>query len=187
MYNRFSKEDVSLNIFNQLENRFRSERFPGYSIYYEFFYDYFPSIEKFTFNEFIQKEFLFYLLELFPKIVAIIYKNKMNLWRITESELRDSGDDDFHMTRMVRNKTHNAIIYNKYHLPSFYPSKIGENNYEYYKIGLPDVHTPLFKIEKLKMRNIENEIRQERELPKIGEGWISETLLYYKTIVSDKK
>lgn len=179
-YNKFSKKDISSDIYEKLEKHFESSRFPGFSVYYEYYYDFFPNIEKFTFEEFKRKEFLNYLLDLFPKIVAIDYKNQKNLWRITESKLESYGDDGHHMTTMDRNKTHNAVAYNKNNLPCFYPSKIGKKNYEYYKIDLPEIHTPLFKIVKLKIISIENEIREERELPKIGEGWISETLLYYK-------
>lgn len=179
-YNKFSKKEVSTDIHDKLEKHFESSKFPGFSIYYEYYHDFFPNIEKYTFEEFKQKEFLNYLLDLFPKIVAIDYKNKKSLWRITESELEVFGDDNHYMTIMDRNKTHNAVTYNNHNLPCFYPSKIGKKNYEYYKIGLPNLHTPLFKIVKLKIRSIENEIREERGLPKIGEGWISETLLFNK-------
>jgi hypothetical protein len=179
-YDKFSKKEVSSDIYGKLEKHFESSRFPGFSVYYEYYYDFFPNIEKFTFEEFMRKEFLNYLLDLFPQIVAIDYKNQKNLWRITETKLESYGDDGHHMTTMDRNKTHNAVTYNNNNLPCFYPSKIGEKNYEYYKIDLPEIHIPLFKIVKSKIRSIENEIREERELPKIGEGWISETLLYYK-------
>ncbi|WP_343330329.1 hypothetical protein [Polaribacter staleyi] len=179
-YNKFSKKDISGNIYDKLEKHFESSQFPGFSIYYEYYYKFFPNIEKFTFEEFKKKQFLNYLLDLFPEIVAIDYKNKKNLWRITDSKLEFYGDDGHHMTTMDRNNTYNAVTYNNNDLPCFYPSKIGEKNYEYYKIDLPETHTPLFKIVKFKIRSIENEIREERELPKIGEGWISETLLFYK-------
>lgn len=179
-YNKFSKKDISTNIYDKLGKHFESSQFPRFSIYYEYYYNFFPNIEKFTFEEFKRKEFLNYLLELFPKIVAIDYKNKKNLWRITDTKLEFYGDDGHHMTTMDRNNTHNAVMYNTNNLPCFYPNKIGEKNYEYYKIDLPETHTPLFKIVKFRIRNIENEIREERKLPKIGEGWISETLLYYK-------
>lgn len=179
-YNKFSKEEISTNIYSKLEKHLESSKFPGFSIYYEYYYEFFPNIEKFTFEEFKQKEFLYYLLDLFPGIVAIDYKNQKNIWRITENKLKLSGDESHHMTTMDRNQTHNAVTYNKNNLPCFYPSKIGEKNYEEYKIDSPEIHTPLSKIVQLKTINIENEIREERELPKIGEGWISETLLYYK-------
>ena len=179
-YSKFSKKDLSPNIYDKLEKHLESSIFPGFSIYYEYFYTFFPKIEIFTFEEFQQKEFLNYLLDLFPKIVAIDYKNQKNLWRISEAKLKNYGDDSHHMNIMERNQTHNAVTYNKLNLPCFYPSKIGEKNYEEYKINTIEIHTPLSKILQLKTRNIENEIREERELPKIGEGWISETLLYYK-------
>ncbi len=179
-YNKFSKKDISGNIYDKLEKHFESSQFPGFSIYYEYYHKFFPKIEEFTFEEFKRKRFLNYLLDLFPEIVAIDYKNKKNLWRITDSKLEFYGDDGHHMTTMDRNNTYNAVTYNTNDLPCFYPSKIGKKNYEYYKIDLPETHTPLFKIVKFKIRNIENEIREERELPKIGEGWISETLLFYK-------
>lgn len=179
-YNKFSKKEISGNIYDKLEKHFKSSQFPGFSIYYEYYYKFFPDIEKFTFEEFKRKQFLNYLLDLYPEIVAIDYKNKKNLWRITDSKLEFYGDDGHHMTTMDRNNTYNAITYNNYDLPCFYPSKIDKKNYEYYKIDLPETHTPLFKIVKFKIRRIENEIREERELPKIGEGWISETLLFYK-------
>ena len=179
-HNKFSKKDINRNIYDKLGKHFESSQFPGFSIYYEYYHKFFPNIEKFSFEEFKRKDFLNYLLDLFPKIVAIDYKNKKNLWRITDIKLEFYGDDAHHMTTMDRNNTHNALIYNSNNLPCFYPSKISEKNYEYYKIDLHETHTPLFKIVKFKIRNIENEIREERELPKIGEGWISETLLYYK-------
>ena len=158
----------------------RSERFPGFTIYYEYYFDFFPKIETFTFEEFKRKRFLMYLLKLFPQVVAIDYLNKKNLWRLTEEQVKESGDDYHSMSVMDRDKTHNPILYNKFNnLPCFYPSKIGDKNYDYYKIDSTEVHTPLFKIVKQRTREIENEIRQERGVPKIGEGWVSETLLYY--------
>jgi hypothetical protein len=179
-YNKFYKNDLHPKVHNKLETHFKSERFPEFSVYYEYFYNFFPSIEKFDFHEFLQKEFVKYLLELFPKIVAIDYKNYKNFWRYTEAELKKLGDDAYHMLTIDRHNSHNAIIYNRHNLPCFYPSKIGEKNYEYYKIDFQATHTPLSIIERFKRRNLENEIREERGMPKIGEGWISETLLYYK-------
>lgn len=169
-YDKFSKKEISPNIYEKLNNHLTSDRFPDFSIYYEYFHDFFPNIDKFTFEEFQQKEFLNYLLELFPKIVAINYKNQKNLWRITKESSEFYGDDG----------NHGSVKYNNYNLPCFHPSIIGEKNHNYYKIGLSEVFTPLCIIIKSKIRNIENEIREERGLPKIGEGWISETLLYYK-------
>jgi hypothetical protein len=185
-YNKFTKTELKLNIYDKLESHLKSERFPGFSIYYEYFYDFFPLIENFSFDEFKQKKFLHYLLELFPKVVAIDYQNKKTLWRFTDIELTDSGGDDHHK-RTDRNKTHNPIIYNNYELPCFHPNKIGKKNYEYYKIDSSKIHTSLFTLVGLKMRNIENEIRVERNLPKIGEGWISETMLFYNIKKSIKK
>ena len=179
LYDKFGKDDLGSNIFEKLEKHLRSKRFPNFTVYYEYFYDFFPLIENFTYEEIKQKEFLLYLLELFPKICAINYKDEKCLWRLTDVELEKLGDSGHNMAIGDRHKSHNAITYNTHNLPCFYPSALGEKNYEEYKIG-SETHTPFFKIVKFKLRNIENEYREDRSLPKIGEGWISETLLYYK-------
>ncbi|MCF8273098.1 MAG: hypothetical protein K9I95_04625 [Flavobacteriaceae bacterium] len=186
-FDKFSREELYDNIGEKLQKGMCSQRFHNFTIYYEYYFDFFPKIEIFTFEEFKRKPFLNYLLELFPQVVAIDYLNKKNLWRITEEQIIESGDDYHNMSKMDRNKTHNPILYSENYLPCFYPSKIGDKNYEYYKIDSTKVHTPLFKIVNQRTREIENEIRQERGVPKIGEGWVSETLLYYNIKKSFKK
>jgi len=179
-FDRFPKKDFGFNIFEKLESFFVSSQFPRFSIYYEYFYNFFPSIEKFSFNEFREKEFLNYLLELFPECIAINYKNQKRMWRLTDSQLEKTGDAEPHVNTVDRNNTHNAISYNSQNIPCFYPSLIGEKNNDMYMAGLTKKHSPLGLIESFILRNIENELRQENGLPKVGEGWISETLLYQK-------
>jgi hypothetical protein len=166
---KFPSEGLINNIKTRLETYFYSDRFPRHTIYYEFYYDFFPEIEAFTFDQFRRKEFLNYLLELFPRVIAIDYKGRRNFWRFTEGQLNGFGD-----------RMHNPISYNEYGLPCFSPSKIGEKNYDYERIGSPGVYTPLHRIEQHKRRQIENEVRQSRGIPNIGEGWVSETNLFYE-------
>jgi hypothetical protein len=179
-HEKFTKKDINYYINSKLERHFESAKFPGYTKYYEFFYEFFPEIENFSFQEFKNINFLKYLIEIFPKVVSIDYKNQIYLFRITDEELENDGDDLHYMTQSERNNSHNAITYNKFNIPCFYPTKIGPKNYDCSKIELATIYTPLFKIIKCVIRNIENEIRTEKALPKIGEGWISETLLFYK-------
>ena len=93
--------------------------------------------------------------------------------RFTESELTDF--DDW--------RTHNPINYNKFRMPSFMPSIVAEKNYDYTHEmydAPPMMMTLHSDFQKEIKKNITNEIRVERNLPKIGEGWISETRLYYE-------
>tara|TARA_B110000967_G_C18846377_1_gene542221 strand:+ start:346 stop:1200 length:855 start_codon:yes stop_codon:yes gene_type:complete len=102
-----------------------SKRFKGFSIFYEYFYDFFPGIERLDFKEFIGIEF----------------EEKFG-YKFLEYE---SG------------------------IPVFFPTFPGRNN---------DYHYTSLVVRTSK--EIENEVRTELGLPKIGEGWISETTLYYQ-------
>lgn len=57
---------------------------------------------------------------------------------------------------------------------------IPNENKNYPKYFTPIVEFSIYEKFKSMARVIENEIRVERNLPKIGEGWISETDLFYK-------
>jgi hypothetical protein len=179
-HDKYSKDEVRDEVINTISKEFESEKFKNRTIYYEFFHKLFPKIEHFTFDEFRSIKFLNYLLELFPEIVALNYKGQRELWRLTDVELEERGDDNHGMRHQDRMNSHNALYYNLDGVPCFYPSIIGQRNYEEYKLQLPGIYTPLFKLEKFKMRNVENTLRVKRSLPKIGEGWISESLLFHR-------
>ena len=146
-----------------------SMRFKGFSIFYEYFYDFFPDINRFDFNEFIGLEFLDYLLNLFPHIKWINYPKIGNYSRYNLSNRLSLEFDEKY-----------GYKYIEYELgiPCFFPSiPMGDNDYHYTSLV---VKSP---------SEIENEVRIELGLPKIGEGWISETTLYYqlKTFFKNEK
>lgn len=137
-----------------------SSRFLGYTIYFEYYYDFFSEIEKFNFNEFVGKEFIFYILDLFPKCIEIDYCSEKRFFRFSGKEMRE-----------VEENGQLILYFNDDQLPSFYPRIL--NNLEYH------TYTPHKYLQKTR-KEIENIIREEKSIPKIGEGWISETLLFYE-------
>jgi hypothetical protein len=165
---KYGEEEIEEYINNNLTFHMSSKRFPNYSKYYEFYFDLFPDIEKFDYKEFRGKPFLNYLLKLFPKIKSINYMQRKLLSRFTKSECEDRGMtvEGPHSGR----NTHGPVTYSKYRLPSFSPSIISEQGYDINIWG---------NVEKSVRRVITNELRVARNLPKVGEGWISETKLFY--------
>lgn len=139
-----------------------STRFKGYSVFYEYFYGFFPKIEDFSFNEFIGEELLNYLLELFPHTYQVFHDNG-NYIRFEKNSLPNP--------KYIFEQEYNnvQIRYNK-GLPCFYPRLVGN---EYYTF------TP-FNFLKKSVKELEDVLRESKGLPKIGEGWISETTLYYE-------
>jgi hypothetical protein len=154
-----SKRTLNDDIIDRLTKHMNSSRFLGFTIYYEYYFDFFPGIEDFNFEEFNGKVFLEYLLKQFPQIVKIDFKSKTTFFRFSEKELRKLPND------------YNSfeIYYKNNNLISFYPHKLGE-------VHTYSPHSLLIKQKK----EIANIVREEKGLPKIGEGWISETLLYYE-------
>jgi hypothetical protein len=172
-YSKYEEEEIEYYLEDNIQRHFKSERFPGHTKYYEFYYDFFPEIEKFDYNDFRGKEFINYLLKLFPKISSLNYMSRKAISRFTPSELKDL--DEW--------RTHNPLFYNKFRMPSFIPSIVAEKNYDYTHEmwnAPPIIKTLHSDFQKAIKKNITNEIRVERNLPKIGEGWISETRLYYE-------
>ncbi|MFT7330975.1 MAG: hypothetical protein ACI848_001048 [Roseivirga sp.] len=81
---------------------------------------------------------------------------------------------------LTGNKAHNPIKYNTLILPSFTPNFLGDKNYERHYVNDKNYHTPYELQVRFLLRDLENLLRVENGLPKVGEGWISETILYQK-------
>ena len=142
-----------------------STRFKGYSVFYEYYYDFFPNIEQFSLEEIIGEEFLLYSLELFPFIKLVNHDNG-NYDRFKKSSLPNPE------YLFEREYGFEILRYNK-GLPCFYP-RIPDNQH-----FLQHTHNPFVLMEK-SVRDLEDVVRVYKGLPKIGEGWISETTLYYE-------
>ena len=139
-----------------------SSQFNGFSVFYEYFYGFFPKIENFSFDEFIGEKFLNYLLGLFPHTYQVFHDNG----DFTRFEEKSLPNPKYIFEQEYDNV---QIRYNK-GLPCFYPRKVGD---EYYTF------TP-FNFLKKSVKELEDVVRESKGLPKIGEGWISETTLYYE-------
>lgn len=155
-----TKKELHNDVRDKMLEYMNSTRFLGFTIYYEYYFDFFPQIEKFNFNEFIGKSFVEYLMKLFPTCSEIDYLSKKRFFRFSDME----------RTKLETNGWL-VLYYKSNKLPSFYPHKI--NSLEYY------TYNPHVFLQKNR-REIENIVREEKSIPKIGEGWISETLLYYQ-------
>ena len=142
-----------------------STRFKGYSVFYEYYYDFFPNIEQFSLEEIIGEEFLLYFLELFPFIKHVNHDNG-NYDRFKKSSLPNPE------YLFEREYGFEILRYNK-GLPCFYP-RIPDNQH-----FLQHTHNPFALMEK-SIKDLEDVVRVSKGLPKIGEGWISETTLYYE-------
>lgn len=155
-----TKKELHDDVRDRMLEYMTSTRFNGFTIYHEYFFDFFPELENFSFNQFCGQEFIKYLLDHFPVCKEIDYLSKKRFIRFKGKELLD----------IERHGT--MILYYKVHrFPSFYP-----HIHDSIKFHTYSPHSFLVRGRK----EIENIIRSERALPKIGEGWISETLLYYQ-------
>lgn len=147
----YSTEEVLEIINSNVENIFKSKTHENFSLYYERFYNYFPEIENFEFHELYGQEFINYLLNLFPNISGIS-TNKFHYIRYSHEDVNNND--------LAININSGISYLNKYDLPSF----------------VPNSHNILYS----PLREIENILRTTKGLPKIGEGWISETTLFYE-------
>lgn len=155
------ENEIEVEVEKRMLKYLNSEKHIGYSVYYEYYYPFFPDIEKFTFKEFIGIEFFEYFIDLFPKIYRIDYLS--NKTYFTHRYNRKKKDD----YKNYEGDTWFQYLTNK--IPSYYPRKKDSFDYK--------PPTRLISIEK---NTIINEVRTERGLPKLGEGWISETKLFYR-------
>jgi hypothetical protein len=163
VYNHENPKDneIEVEVEKRMLKYLNSEKHIGYSVYYEYYYSFFPDIEKFTFTEFLGIEFFEYFINLFPNIYRIDYLSKKTYF--THRYNRKKKDD-------YKNYDGNTWFqYLTNRIPSYYPSKKDDFDYK--------PPTSLISIEK---NTIINEVRTERGLPKLGEGWISETKLFYR-------
>ena len=153
-----SKRTIQDEIIDRMNEYMNSNRFLGFTVYYEYYYDFFNGIEKFNYEQFKDESFLKYLLKLFPQIVEIDYKSQKRFFRFNSDELK----------KLPYEYNSFVVYYKSNNLPSFYPHRLNE-------VHIYNPHSLLTKSKK----EISNTVRVEKGLPKIGEGWISETLLYY--------
>lgn len=157
---RITNKVLHDEVREEFVKKIHSKRFEGFSIFYEYFYDFLPNIEKFTFEEFIGREFVYYLIDLFPYIFSIRNDNGF-YYRFPKIKINRHFEKYY---------TNLILIYTR-GLPNFYP-RINDRRlyFSYCPTSFIDFD----------VKEIENEIRVLKGLPKIGEGWISETTLYYQ-------
>ena len=154
----FSKRTLEDDIIDRMNKYMKSNRFLGFTVYFEYYYDFFSGIESFSYQEFKNKSFLKYLLKLFPQIVEIDYKSQKRFFRYSSKELK----------KLPYEYNSFVVYYKSNNLPSFFPHRLNE-------VHIYNPHSLLTKSKK----EIANIVREEKGLPKIGEGWLSETMLYY--------
>ena len=142
-----------------------SSRFNGFSVFYEYFYDFFPNIEQFSLEDFIGDKFLKYLIELNPHIYQISHDNG-SYYRFEDNSLPNPK-------HLFDSEYGNDIIRYNRGLPCYYPRIPDKQNI------LHHTHYPL-NLMKRSVKELEDIVRESKGLPKIGEGWISETTLYYE-------
>jgi hypothetical protein len=152
---RSRNKRIESEVRDMVIHNLNSSQINGFSVFYEYFYRFLPKIERFSFEEFIGGELLYYLLELFPHTYQVFHDNGKYI------RFDNDGFDEEYGDVQIR--------YNR-GLPCFYPRKVGE---EYHTF------TP-FKFLKRSVKELEDVVRESKGIPKIGEGWVSETTLYYE-------
>lgn len=142
-----------------------SKRFKGYSVFYEYYYDFFPNIEQFCLEDLISDGFINYFLSLFPHIYQIVHDNG-TYYRFKEEDLPKRRYE------FDREYGKEILRYNR-GLPCFFPTIPEKYNLH------QQSRDPLDLMER-GLIDLENAVRENKGLPRIGEGWISETTLYYE-------
>jgi hypothetical protein len=159
---RSRNKRIESELRDMVIHNLNSSQFNGFSVFYEYFFDFFPNIEQFNLEQIIGVDFLKYLLNLFPHIKQVIHDN---------GDFNRFEDKSLPNPKYIFEQEYgNEILRYNRGLPCFYPRKIGE---EYYTF------TP-FDFLKTSIKELEDIVRESKGLPKIGEGWISETTLYYE-------
>jgi hypothetical protein len=151
-----SKRTLQDEIIDRKNQYMQSARFDDFTVYYEYYYDFFPELEKLTFTEFTGRYFYDYLIELFPSLSKIDFKSQKTFFRYKKESKSIDAEDYF------------TLEYKPNNLPCFYPFRQGQR-FSYSPKSLLN----------LEKNEVENLVRVEKGLPKVGEGWISETRLYY--------
>lgn len=145
----YSPEECKRLIFENIMSLTQSKKFEGYSLFYENFFSIFPDIESLSYDDFKGSKLISYLIDLFPSIRGIS-TNKLHYIRYSfEASNEWEYEGGIH-------------YFGKYQTPSFWP------------VTKFSVSKDIFAY-----RSIENLLRSNKGLPKIGEGWISETTLFY--------
>lgn len=119
------------------------------------------------------------------------FLEKFNLQNLTENDLKElkkyiPNDENYqslkiqyeiHNKRLTKDKNYNYLHGLFIGVPVIINPDLIEDKYVY----IPSIITEAMKNEtKRILRECENTVREEMDLPKIGEGWISETNLYYE-------
>ena len=151
------KELHELVRLKYINENLSSTKWIGFSVFYEYYYDFFPGIENYSFEELRGIEFINYLIQIFPQIMWVNHPNEA--YKRYEKKI---------MPKIEKKFGYNFVEYRNIGFPVYFPKNIGEESYHWTSLVQRD------------LKDIENDIRTEMKLPLIGEGWISETLLYYK-------
>lgn len=155
---RIRKKELHDEVRERMLNYFDSKKYEGYSIVHEYYTDRLPNLEKFSFQEFKGIDLAKYLFELFPQIKYINHDNGfVHKYEFLKVEEEWEFDDLYGMGYFEYEHT----------VPQYRPYTLTDN--ENWRKLLP-----------VTSKEIENFVREEKELPRIGEGWISETLLFRK-------
>jgi hypothetical protein len=155
---------IKIELYDEVKSRmlkhFDSKKHIGFSIIYEHYYNLLSGIEKFSLKEIQSFELATFLAKQFPQLQWV------NNWNgiVRRYELKDVRKHEF-------DRLYNPCwLEYKWTIPIFYPySTVNE-------YGQTESWRDLIPISP---RKVENELREEMSLPKIGEGWISETHLFY--------
>ncbi|MBM7558197.1 YqaE/Pmp3 family membrane protein [Halanaerobacter jeridensis] len=101
---------------------------------------------------------------------------------ILEEERKRRGED---YLQYIGDKYYNEVEKSSFNLFNGYPGNYELNKYFHSENEVFEI-IPFYKIEEFLSfarelsRDAENLLREEKDIPKVGEGWVSETELYYK-------
>lgn len=154
------KLELQDEVRSRMLKHFDSKIHIGFSILYEHYYNLLPGIDEFSLKEIQSLELVNYLVKQFPQLRWVSNWNGV----ASRFELKDVERHEFDR------EYNNCWLEYKWTIPVFYPySKCNE-------YSQTDGWRDLIPITP---RKVENDLREEMNLPKIGEGWISETHLFY--------
>jgi hypothetical protein len=81
-----SKRDLRDEIIDRQNLYMNSGKHEGFTVYYEYYFDFFPELEKLTFEEFSGRYFYDYLIELFPALHEIDFKSQKKFFRFKKND-----------------------------------------------------------------------------------------------------
>jgi hypothetical protein len=167
-YVRCRNKKLEKEVYQESLKYLFSDVCDGFTVYHEYYKRFLGDIGHMSFDQFRGKEMVDLLLKTFPAIRYVHFKNGEFIHRF-DTTRRQSKFPTNHSQEIESTFGNTWVEWGEYDVPVFYPTlSVDPEKWSYTPLALNDFD----------WKQIENTIRESKKIPKIGEGWISETILF---------